>query len=93
MCDWIVASEASKFCFPEVARGLFPGLLGPYRLARAVGLPSAKEMVLSGVSDVWERVMASSYRHTAIDKYKNRAVSTLIVPRGPSALVLLHRAA
>lgn len=42
LCDWVFAAESAKFCFPEVARGLFPGLgggnlLGKVRLPKLSG--------------------------------------------------------
>ena len=45
LCDWIYAGQSSKFCFPEVARGLFPGLGGGTLLGKQVGLSYAKELV------------------------------------------------
>ena len=47
-CDFIIASENAKFALPEVSLGLIPGFGGTVRLARAAGLPLAKQMVLSG---------------------------------------------
>ncbi|MDY6855018.1 MAG: enoyl-CoA hydratase [Thermodesulfobacteriota bacterium] len=47
-CDFIIASEKAKFGVPEIKIGVFPGAGGMYRLARAVGLRMAKEMVFLG---------------------------------------------
>jgi enoyl-CoA hydratase/carnithine racemase len=47
-CDFIIASEKAKFGVPEIKIGVFPGAGGMYRLARAVGLRMAKEMVFVG---------------------------------------------
>ncbi|RJP60053.1 MAG: crotonase [Deltaproteobacteria bacterium] len=47
-CDFIVASEKAKFGVPEIKIGVFPGAGGMYRLARAVGMRMAKEMVFVG---------------------------------------------
>jgi enoyl-CoA hydratase len=47
-CDFIFASENSVFGQPEVGLGIIPGWGGQLRLARAVGLPRAKELIFSG---------------------------------------------
>ena len=47
-CDFIVASEKAKFGVPEIKIGVFPGAGGMYRLAKAVGIRMAKEMVFVG---------------------------------------------
>lgn len=47
-CDFIIASEKAVFGQPEVSLGIIPGFGGCFRLARAVGLPRAKELVFSG---------------------------------------------
>ena len=47
-CDFIVASEKAKFGVPEIKIGVVPGAGGMYRLAKAIGLRQAKEMVFVG---------------------------------------------
>ncbi len=47
-CDWIYASQKSRFGQPEVNLGLIPGFGGTGRLARRVGSAWAKELVLGG---------------------------------------------
>jgi enoyl-CoA hydratase len=47
-CDFIYASENAKLGLPEVTLGLMPGFGGTVRLARAVGLSRAKEMIFTG---------------------------------------------
>jgi enoyl-CoA hydratase len=47
-CDFIYASQNAKMGLPEVSLGLIPGFGGTVRLARAVGLNRAREMVMSG---------------------------------------------
>lgn len=47
-CDFIVASESAFFAMSYVQRGLVPDGGGMYFLPRRVGLPRAKEMILSG---------------------------------------------
>lgn len=47
-CDFILASDKARFGVPEIKIGVFPGAGGMYRLARAVGMRMAKEMVFVG---------------------------------------------
>jgi enoyl-CoA hydratase len=47
-CDILLASEKAKLGLPEVSLGLIPGFGGTQRLARAVGLMKAREMIFSG---------------------------------------------
>ncbi len=47
-CDFIYASENAKVGLPEVSLGLIPGFGGTIKLARAVGLRKAREMIFSG---------------------------------------------
>lgn len=47
-CDFVYATERSKFGQPEVKLGLIPGFGGTVRLPRAVGLARAKELVYTG---------------------------------------------
>jgi enoyl-CoA hydratase len=47
-CDFIVASTAARFGLPEISLGLLPGGGGTQRLARAVGVRVAKELVMTG---------------------------------------------
>jgi enoyl-CoA hydratase len=47
-CDFILASEKAQFGLPEVGLGVIPGFGGTIRLARALGLARAKELVFGG---------------------------------------------
>jgi enoyl-CoA hydratase len=47
-CDLIVASSAARFGLPEVTLGLLPGGGGTQRLARAIGVRTTKELVMTG---------------------------------------------
>ena len=47
-CDFIYAADHARFAFPEVTRGIMPGMMGPQNLPRAVGVRRAKEIVLTG---------------------------------------------
>jgi enoyl-CoA hydratase len=47
-CDFIICSENAKFGLPEVSLGLIPGFGGTQRLATAVGIRKARELIYSG---------------------------------------------
>lgn len=47
-CDFILASDKAKFGQPEVNLGVIPGFGGTRRLARAVGINKARELIYSG---------------------------------------------
>jgi enoyl-CoA hydratase len=47
-CDFIIASENAKMGLPEVSLGLIPGFGGTVRLARAVSMRKAREMIYTG---------------------------------------------
>ncbi len=47
-CDFIVAAENAVLGLPEVGLGVIPGFGGTLLLAKAVGLPRAKELIFSG---------------------------------------------
>jgi enoyl-CoA hydratase/3-hydroxyacyl-CoA dehydrogenase len=47
-CDTIVATPKASVGFPETGIGIYPGLGGTQRSLRAVGLPLAKYLVMTG---------------------------------------------
>lgn len=47
-CDIRLASSEARFGFPEVGLGIFPGLGGTQRAARAIGRGAASELVFMG---------------------------------------------
>ncbi len=47
-CDFIVASAAASFGFPDIANGLLPFCGGSQRLSRLVGKSKTKELIYSG---------------------------------------------
>ena len=50
MCDIIIAADTASFGLPELTLGVIPGLGGTQRLTRAIGLPKAADMILTGRS-------------------------------------------
>lgn len=58
-CDFAYSKPDAKFAFSEVKLGIMPGLGGIYRLREAVGLPRAKQLVLTG--EVFTAEDASSW--------------------------------
>jgi enoyl-CoA hydratase/carnithine racemase len=48
MCDIIVATENSKFGFPEVNLGIMPGMGGTQMLTRIVGSKLASRIIMTG---------------------------------------------
>lgn len=47
-CDLVIASETAKFGLPEVQKATIPSWGGTHRVTRAVGLSTAKNMLLGG---------------------------------------------
>lgn len=47
-CDWRVASNVSRFGFPEITVGVLPTGGGTVRAPRAIGLSRAREMMIFG---------------------------------------------
>jgi enoyl-CoA hydratase/carnithine racemase len=47
-CDFRLAAETAEMGLTEVRLGIIPGAGGTQRLARVVGLPRAKELILTG---------------------------------------------
>jgi enoyl-CoA hydratase len=47
-CDWMIASQKTKWGLPEVSLGLIPGYGGTQRLSRVVGKALAKRVALTG---------------------------------------------
>ena len=46
-CDFIYASQLARFALTEAKLGIMPGMGGTQLLARAVGMPRAKELIFS----------------------------------------------
>ena len=48
VCDLVLATRRSKFGFPEIHRGIFPGAGGTQRMVRRIGVNRALEMCFYG---------------------------------------------
>ncbi|MCS7281595.1 MAG: enoyl-CoA hydratase/isomerase family protein [Desulfobacterota bacterium] len=48
VCDFRIASKDAQMGFPEINLGIIPGSGGTVRLPRLIGIPKAKEILLSG---------------------------------------------
>lgn len=89
-CDFIVCSENAKFGLPEVSLGLIPGFGGTQRLASAVGLRKARELIYTGdmvsandakTLGIVSEVVPKEELMTAVMKKVN-----MILSRGPIAI-------
>lgn len=89
-CDFILASEKAKFGQPEVNLGVIPGFGGTQRLARAVGINKARELIYSG-----EIISAEEARRIGLvsEVYKSEELmekamekTRLIASKGPCAV-------
>jgi enoyl-CoA hydratase/carnithine racemase len=57
-CDFLYASQAARFAFPEVTLGIMPGMGGTQNLPRALGERRAKELTLTGRAFSAEEALA-----------------------------------
>jgi len=94
-CDFIYASEQSKFGQPEVTLGVIPGFGGTQRLARRVGVAKAKQLCMTGeIIDA-----AEALRIGLVDALvphgeliaKVREVAAKIAKNGPLAVAEVKR--
>ncbi|MHA1912958.1 MAG: enoyl-CoA hydratase/isomerase family protein [Promethearchaeota archaeon] len=76
-CDFVIATERSKWGMPEVDVGITPGWGGTTRLARLIGRRRAKEINLLGALhsgkkavdwNLWNRVVPDDQLDTEVDK-------------------------
>ena len=76
-CDFVIATERSKWGMPEVDVGITPGWGGTTRLARFIGRRRAKEINLIGALhsgkkavewNLWNRVVPNDQLDTEVDR-------------------------
>ena len=91
-CDLRIASENAVLGLPEVGLGVIPGFGGTQRLARAVGLAKAKELVFTGrkVPAAEAERMGLVNRVVSVGKAREEAVRLAeeILANGPVAVRL-----
>jgi len=77
VCDFVIATERSKWGMPEVDVGITPGWGGTTRLARLIGRRRAKEINLIGALhpskkavewNLWNRVVANDKLNEEVDR-------------------------
>ncbi len=94
-CDFIFASEKSKFGLPECTLGLMPGFGGTVRLARRVGPARAKQITFTGdmISSEEAFQMGLVNEVCAPDQLMERAkmVGTTIASRAPIAVASIKK--
>jgi enoyl-CoA hydratase len=89
-CDLRVAGASAKLGMPEVRLGVIPGSGGTQRLPRTVGIPRAKELILTGRildADEAERIGLVNRvvpAGTAVEA--SREIAGEIAERGPVAV-------
>jgi len=76
VCDFVIATERSKWGMPEVDVGITPGWGGTTRLARLIGRRRAKEINLIGALhpgekavewNLWNRVVSNDQLDTEVE--------------------------
>jgi enoyl-CoA hydratase/carnithine racemase len=96
-CDIRIAAENATFGLMEVTRAIIPGAGGTQRLARAIGLPKALELIITG-----SRIDAqTALRYGLVSQVvplpelmpKAMALAELICQNGPVAVRLAKEAA
>jgi enoyl-CoA hydratase len=94
-CDLRYASSRAKLGQPEINLGIIPGWGGTQRLARAVGLGVAKELLLTGRNVDAEEALRIGLVNGIHDPALERAreVAQLLAAKSPVALRVLKRLA
>lgn len=94
-CDFILASENAKFGLPEVNLGLVPGFGGTQRLAQAVGLRRAKQMIYSAqtlsAQDALGLGLVNAVYPPSDLLPQAEKIMTQIVSKGPQAIKMAKR--
>lgn len=68
VCDLRVAGEGSKFGFPEIALGLFPGGGGTQRMPKTTSMALAKEMIFTGEPIDAQKALACGFLNCVTPK-------------------------
>jgi enoyl-CoA hydratase len=92
-CDLRYASSNAKLGQPEINLGIIPGWGGTQRLARAVGLGVAKELLYTGRNVDAEEALGIGLVNGVHDPVLERAeeVARLLAAKSPVALRVLKR--
>lgn len=93
-CDFLIATETSKFGLPEVSLGLLPGFGGTQRLSRLVGLSKAREMIFTGRHISSEEALKIGLVNQVVESPVEAAlqISNKILTNGPNAIAHAKRA-
>lgn len=91
MCDLVYACDAARFGATEINLGILPGWGGTVRIARAMPLHRAREVIYSGRKDYTARdfyEMGLLTRVFAADEFEERFAATVanIASKSPNAL-------
>lgn len=96
-CDFIYASDNARMGLPEVSLGLIPGFGGTVRLARAIGLNPARELIFTGEMIKADQALALGLANKVLPQAELLAAArkTLetIATRGPLAVQSAKKAA
>jgi enoyl-CoA hydratase len=94
-CDFRYATQTAKLGQPEVNLGIIPGWGGTQRLARAVGIGIAKELVLSGRmvdADEAQRIgLVNAVFEPSVLLAKTLETARALAAKGPLALAAAKR--
>ncbi len=95
-CDFRVASEDVVIAQPEIDIGIFPGWGGSQRLARIIGFPRAKDLILTGRKVAADEALRLGLVHNVVPVGNlDSAVTELaevIALKSRSALIAAKRA-
>ncbi|MGN6734051.1 MAG: enoyl-CoA hydratase/isomerase family protein [Candidatus Binatia bacterium] len=79
--DFRIASASARFGLPEIKIGAFPGGGGTQRLARLIGVPRAKEMILTGDPITAQEALAFGLVMKVAPKEELLAEATLLADK------------
>lgn len=81
-CTAIVATEKSRFAFPETSIGIYPGLGGTQRSGRVVGKALARYMVLSGAALSGQEALETGFAGYYADSEKALEFARELLKKG-----------